>query len=332
MFRRVGTSVALRAAVSLVLLAIVALQIDWPAAAARLAQGQWPWFAAAVGLLGLALIVGALRWHGLLAGVGVRVPGSRALRAYAIGTFANNFLPTSFGGDAVRAWLVGRSGPPLVRSLASVFVDRASALACLLGVGWTAVAIPGAAAVPASLVSALAVLTAVGAGAIGLLALALRARGVGARLPVGLARAAREARDALVAYRGQRRLAVQALALGVVFQALTVTATWMIARALELAVPLAVVAVAVPLVLAASLVPISIAGFGVREGGFVLVLAQVGVPATEAALLSLLSVAALALSSLPGALAMLSGSGGTYPWRHAPSPRDRDRGSLRRGK
>jgi hypothetical protein len=61
----------------------------------------------------------------------------------------------------------------------------------------------------------------------------------------------------------------------------------------------------VALVLLITMIPLSIAGFGLREGGWVLVLGAAGVSATDATLLSLLTFAALAVATLPAALCML---------------------------
>jgi hypothetical protein len=53
------------------------------------------------------------------------------------------------------------------------------------------------------------------------------------------------------------------------------------------------------------LMPISIAGFGVREGGMVLVLGAAGVSATDATVISLTGVVAVMLATLPGGLALV---------------------------
>jgi glycosyltransferase 2 family protein len=296
-----------RTLVTLVLLGVVALQVDWGTAADRLRAGEWGWFAAAVALLAAALVIGALRWHLLLEAARVPSAWLATLRAYGIGVFSNNFLPTAVGGDAARAWIVGRSGPALVRALSSVAVDRGTNIACLLPLGWAAVAVDRQ-AVPGALVAALAAVTAGGVlGAVGLLLATLRGGGPLARLLPGRLRGwAREGRGTLLAYVRDPVLLGRVLALGLAYQALAVTSTWLSTRALELHLPLALIAVTVPLVLALTLIPLSIAGFGVREGGFVVLLGEAGVSATDATLLSLLSVAALALSSLPGALAMIA--------------------------
>ena len=86
-------------------------------------------------------MVASARWRPLL--VVASVPASIALtvRAYLAGAFANNLLPTGFGGDALRAWLVSRASLPFARSLTSVAVDRATALGCGIALAWVGVAV-----------------------------------------------------------------------------------------------------------------------------------------------------------------------------------------------
>jgi uncharacterized protein (TIRG00374 family) len=322
--RRAAGSLAVRAVVTLVLLGVIALQIDWDAAFDRLADGEWGWFVAAVAVLLLALGVGAVRWHLLLQAASLRTSVTETLRAYAIGIFSNNFLPTSFGGDAARAWIVGRSRSGLVRALTSVAVDRMSGLACLLAVAWVAFALDSS-AVPSSLKIGLLVATAAALAAAAMLAIALRGgRGLARRLPERLRRWAREARETLAGYARDTTLIWATIGLGLVFQALTVAAVWLLAKAIDLDLAFALLAVTVPLVLIVTLVPVSVAGFGVREGGFVVLLAEAGVGATDATLLSLLSVAALAVSSLPGAVAMLLPGAPAYPLADVPSQERRN--------
>ena len=69
------------------------------------------------------------------------------------------------------------------------------------------------------------------------------------------------------------------------------------------------IAVTVPLVLVLTLLPVSVAGFGVREGGFAVLLGTAGVATTDATLLSLTTVAVMAVASLPGAVAIVAGGG-----------------------
>ena len=53
------------------------------------------------------------------------------MRFNVIGTFFNQTLPSSIGGDAVRLWLVARSGAGWRAATYSIFVDRAIGLIAL---------------------------------------------------------------------------------------------------------------------------------------------------------------------------------------------------------
>ncbi len=306
--RRAAGSVWIRIAVTVFLLGLVAWKVDWTAAADRIAEGSWAWFAAAVGTLFAAQLIAAVRWHVLLKGAGLDRPMLMVVRAYLIGVFANNFLPTAFGGDFARAWLLARPGPPLVRALLSVAVDRFMAFWCLVALAWLALpADPEP--VPGSLVIALLGLTVAGL-VVSALAIAFALRGgrrLARKLPERVLGWAREIRETLRLYGDKPKMLGVAIALGLAFQFLTVLAMWMVAKAIDVQIAFSLLAVVLPLVLAITLVPISIAGFGVREGGMVLLLGAASYTATEATLLSLAGVAALVLSSLPGAAAMMFG-------------------------
>jgi len=299
-----------RLLISAGLLALVATQIDWGAVGDTLADASWAWFAAAVALAFIALVIGALRWYAFLRSGGPATSLGAALRAYGIGAFSNNLLPTGFGGDLVRAMVIAPPGPLLARALASVAGDRFSALLCGLLLAWLGALIEPA-EVPGSFLVLLALAT--GAGLAGLVigAFVVRRQGLGRYLPRVVRPWAGEAAAALRAYDRDRRLQARAVALGLAFQALMVAASWSLSEALGLGLGPGLLAVVTPLVLIATLLPVSIAGFGVREGSFVALLGEVGVSAGDATLLSLLSAAALAVASLPGGLALVVG--GTRP-------------------
>lgn len=306
--RRIAGSAWVRGLVTAGLLALVATLVDWEAAADQLSEGSWGWFAGAVAVLLVSQTIAAVRWRLLLEAVRLDSPLLAVVRAFWVGLFANNFLPTSFGGDFARAWLLARSGPPLVRALLSVLVDRFIAFWCLIALAWISVpADPSA--VPSSLALALTAVSLGGATVSALMVwFALRSgSALAARLPSRVLGWARETRVTLRLYRSRPKTLLLAALLGLAFQALAVLALWMVSRAIEMQVSFALLAVVVPLVLAITVVPISIAGFGVREGGMVLLLGAAGYTATEATLLSLIGVAAVVLASLPGAAAMLFG-------------------------
>jgi uncharacterized protein (TIRG00374 family) len=299
-------SLWVRAIATVGLLALVFSQIDWSELGRALREGRWGYFAIAVGVMFVALACGGLRWHLLLRAAAVPTTPLRTLHAYAVGIFSNLFLPTSMGGDAARAWMIGRSGRNLAAAAATVVVDRLSAVACLFVLAWVAV-VAEPSEIPGELVVALAVITLVGTLALGLAVVAAGpARARVARFVPSRARGALgEAWRATRASLAPNLRTVQVLALGFVFQGLVVVELWALARAIRMDLALALAAVAVAIVLVVTMIPLSIAGFGLREGGYVLVLGAAGYGATQAALLSVLTFVALALASAPGALALL---------------------------
>ena len=316
MLLRLAMSWPVRAAVTLALLVALAVWIDWGQVAKRLEQGRWELFVVAVLVVAAALVVAALRWHVFLRAGGVETSVSGTLRAYGIGMFANNFLPTGFGGDAARALVIRSAGASTVRAVASVVVDRVTALGCLLLLSWLVLALAPD-DVPGSLVGVLAIVSVV--GVVLAVAFILLARS-GARQGSGwfVQRAGRFFAEGW-AMAGNRSVIVVTTALGLVYQGAMVLASWILARSIDLDLSITLLAVVTPLVIVATLMPISIAGFGVREGSYVALLAAAGLSAADATLLSLLNVAALAIATLPGMAAMLLLPAAT-PRERAPAP------------
>jgi uncharacterized protein (TIRG00374 family) len=306
--RRVVGSTWLRVGVTVGLLAIVASQIDWAAMEGRVRNGHPEDFALAVVALVLALGVGAWRWQLLLRDADLELGVAQLLRIYAVSSFSNTFLPAAVGGDVARALLVARRGPLLTRAALTVIVDRAGALAGLVGLAWLAYAldpgtVPGGATTFLVWVTAV---TAVAAVATGLTVL----RGAGAVrriVPERLLSIAREAHSVLHSYARSPRLLAALLVSSVVFQALVAFQLVMLAHAIDVELSFAAAAVALALVTIVTLIPVSIGGFGLREASYVVLLDGAGISATDATLISVLSVAALFFATLPGAYQLARG-------------------------
>jgi hypothetical protein len=198
-----------------------------------------------------------------------------------------------------RSWILSRAAKvPLPRVLASVVADRLLGFAAVFVVAWLVVAAePGD--VPRSMLLALAWAT-IGASVALLVALLVTADRSGRLRRVIPDRAQpplRVFRDAFREYSRDRRVLIAAGALSVAYQALVVAEMWLLARAVGVEVPLALFATVLPLVLVATLLPLSLGGLGIREGSIVLLLTQAGVHTSDAAVISLLSLAALTLAT-----------------------------------
>lgn len=299
-------SLAFRAAMTVALLLIVFLQVDLDLIGEKIRTGDPVYGAAAVLAVAAALVFGALRWGVLLAVADVAVRRRDQARIYAVTAFANAFLPTSVGGDIARPLMVSRRGPMLARTITTVLEERIAALVALLMLAWIGVAVQPE-TISDGAVGALAVAS--GALLAGLLVLLVRpslltrlgARLLPERLHGHLGEAAGAARGLL---RSPRAL-LGVLVLSLAFQVLVTVELVLLARMIDVELGFGLAAAAQALTQLATLLPISIGGFGVREGSYVAVFAGGSIAATDAVLISLLTVFALFLATLPGALALI---------------------------
>ena len=97
----------------------------------RIDLASFGWLAIALGVIILQIFVGALRWREISSGCGAPLKTIQAFRFNMIGSFFNQTLPSSIGGDAVRLWLIARSGAGWRAATYSIFVDRAIGLVAL---------------------------------------------------------------------------------------------------------------------------------------------------------------------------------------------------------
>jgi uncharacterized protein (TIRG00374 family) len=287
-----------RGLVTGVLLALVLVQVNFSAAASSLADAQWEWFAAAVALMAAAIVVGGARWYVLLRAAGIHVPRRTAIRAFSLSFFFNTILPTSVGGDAVRAWIVGRPTGQVVLAATSVVLDKLTALACLFVVAWAALLVDSS-SVPGGVANSFVWTTVLFFGAIAAFsAAAAGSARLAGRFPQRVRTAAERAWSVLHGWMRSGRLVLWVFALGIVYQVMGIGVLVLIAEAIGFDLPLSLAAVTATVVLVAMLLPISIGGFGVREAGFVVLLGEAGISATDATLLSLLSALVIFLASV----------------------------------
>ena len=287
---------ALRVLVSALLLGAVLVYANVGDIVEALRTGDWGWYVAALGLMAVAAVVGAVRWRLLLHYAGIDVTHRRAIRTFGASLVLNGVLPTSMGGDVARTWVVGRESGRLVRAAAATLVDKATAVLCLFVVAWIAVAVD-AESVPRSVVAALFWVT-VGLAAALVVAILVAAgvRPVVRRLPERLAAMIRETWATLRIWGGSARLIAGVAALGVLYQVLAVTGLVLVAKTVTVELSFALAAASGAIVVVATLLPISIGGLGVREGGFVLLLGEAGISGADATVVSLLSAALIVLA------------------------------------
>ncbi|HEX4592077.1 MAG TPA: lysylphosphatidylglycerol synthase transmembrane domain-containing protein [Gemmataceae bacterium] len=292
----------LRLGVSAGILAVLAAKTDWDQVTAALRGLRWSHAVASFGIVIAAQLVSAVRWQWLSRPLGFHRPLGRYIEAYFVGMFFNLLLPTSVGGDAVRAvYLNNKSGRPMAAVL-SVLLDRLSGLLVLLGVACLAAMV---CPVPLPAWVKLAVGGAASAAVIGLMLtpwIAKAACGLaGTDRFRRVGKLAASVRDALGVYRRAPRLIVSSTALSVLVQASSVLQVALLGMAVGLDVPWAVYGVAAPMVSLFTLAPVSLNGMGVREAAMVAFLAPAGVSTGSAVTVAFLWFLVQSAAGLVGA-------------------------------
>ncbi len=117
--------------ISVALLYLALSKVNLFELASRINVSSLGWLALAVAATLLQLLVGVLRWREVSDACRAPLALGQAIRFNLIGTFFNQTLPSSIGGDAVRLWLVARDGAGWRAATYSIFVDRAIGLIAL---------------------------------------------------------------------------------------------------------------------------------------------------------------------------------------------------------
>ncbi|MGY4311381.1 lysylphosphatidylglycerol synthase transmembrane domain-containing protein [Bradyrhizobium sp. JR3.5] len=255
--------------------------------ASRIQVESLGWLGLAIAVTFLQIFLGVLRWREISVECGAPLETAQAMRFNVIGTFFNQTLPSSIGGDAVRLWLVARAGAGWRAATYSIFVDRA--------VGLIALAVVIAATLPWSyrLIS-----DTHGWMALLLLDIAALAAGFGF-LAIGLLpwpwlkqwwathhihACAVIANRVLFSRKHGLRVATLSIAIHVV----TVVIGWCVVKSIAAPVTFGQIFQLLPPVMLITMMPISIAGWGVREATMALAFGYAGLIANEGVNISLL--------------------------------------------
>jgi uncharacterized membrane protein YbhN (UPF0104 family) len=290
-----------RVAVSAGLLGLIAWRVNWEHVCKGFVQlGPELWLVA-VGLLLLSQAASARRWQLFARELNFERPVRQLFLYYLIGMCFNLVLPTSVGGDVVRAWYIDGGQRRRLAAFATVALDRLNGLMVLVALACAATALS-----PQELPLWLRCsVWGIGAAAlVGFAGLPLAARSPLLPLP-----RRHQLQTVLLALRVPRVLA-EATLLSAFVQAASVLIVWLLGAALGLEVPASYYWIMVPMVSLLTLLPISLNGLGLREWGTYLFLAPRGVNEAAALTLSILWTAVNITVSLLGGVVYL---GGAFP-------------------
>jgi uncharacterized membrane protein YbhN (UPF0104 family) len=295
--------VVLRLALSGALLGYLFSRLDrgelWSAMADTQATG---WLLAVVVYL-LSQIASGIRWGTLARPIGFRLGWLRFQQLYFEGMFFSLCLPSSIGGDVVKALRLGGAGRGRILAACTVLADRVAGLLAIVIIGLTALAQRS---------YSLGLAESVGVGFVLLVATLAGTRIMFALLnwPAGRIpdhHPIAHMLERLLPYHHHPYVFWSAIGWSLVVQGLNVVTVMALGHALGLALPAAAYCVAVPLVSLMTALPISLNGVGVREGGLVWVLAPYGVSEAQGIALGLLWFSVTVATGLVGGLVYLLG-------------------------
>ncbi len=289
-------------AVSAALLVYLSRKVAWDEVAHRLETAAPTLLIATIVLMVGTIFLAALRWKLLVRDDSLTMRA--AVQLSFAGMFFGQVLPATVGGDVVRGVLAGRAGMEWREVVASIVLDRitallASVILILAGLPALANAAVGVSVAGTALVSlglALVVLVGLYTDRLPLPAALTRQDKVAAVL-----RLIARLRTGLLSKAGGA-----ALALSLAIHLTTVVIVVMIGAAFGIEVtPLAAFLV-VPFAVFAAAVPVSVNGWGVRESLMVSGLGLFGVAAGDALLISVVLGLSVVIAVLPGSLTWLA--------------------------
>jgi uncharacterized protein (TIRG00374 family) len=267
----------------------------------------------------LAQLVIAVRWWLLLRAQSIHIDILAAFRLHFLGLFYNNIMPSSVGGDLLKAWYVTKHTDKRVEGALSVLVDRFVGLCGMVLMAFAAYLLflrgraieTGDDAGGGLMVSLRSWREAiawfgitVAVVAVGLLAYRRTRVAIwrfSGRIANRAADLLRRSWTALVVYCSRPLTMLLSLVLTLVGQSVVVTGFWLLGRNLGLGVEGKYYFVIFPISWVVAAIPVSIAGLGVLEAGVVTLFTSLTGASAEGALaLALCQRFIWVLVSLPG--------------------------------
>jgi glycosyltransferase 2 family protein len=294
-------TLSIRILVSVALLYLALRGINFAAIQSRLSQINLGWIAVAILVTVFQIFLGALRWRRISALCEAPLTDLQAFRYNMIGAFFNQTLPSSIGGDAMRLWLVKRTGAGWRAATYSILTDRA--------VGLIALAIIIVASLPWSygLIG-----NAHGRLALVFVGFAALAAGSGFLLlgylpwpwlkhwwPTRHARACSVVANQVIF---NRESGPKIAALSLSIHVLTVVIAWCAVRSISAPADFEQIFLLTPPVMLITMMPISIAGWGVREASMMIAFGYAGLARMDGTVVSILFGAVSFLVGVIGGL------------------------------
>lgn len=297
----------LKTLISIVLIIYLLSKTDYTAIYISLIAAIPFYLLLALSTLFLGKLLSGYRWQLLLEAQDIKIPLKTLIASLYVGQFFNSFLPTTIGGDAIRAYDTAAASKESAKAVTIVFMDRfigvlalvllavlALIVAFLLGDDVRYYLIPVLSVFLLCIIGLVIVLNDL---LFNLIAKGLRRIRLN-RIADQIEKIYRSIQELKV----DPRTLLYAFAISLLLQINVVIFHYFISLGLGLEVPILYYFIIVPVALTILIVPFSINGIGLREGVFVFLLAGIGVSPPDAIAFSLLSFFLVLTQALIGGI------------------------------
>jgi uncharacterized membrane protein YbhN (UPF0104 family) len=290
---------ALRIGLGVAIIGFLLWHFDARPALRSLARERLGYFAITVAIYVAAQAASSLRWQLLAAMLNLHATFLECLRYYFICMFTNVFVPGLMGGDAARAFYLGRKHGKIGEAIASVVADRGYGLLSLLWfAALIAITLNHGTLTPNVIrpVIAVGILTFAG-----FLASPLIGRLI--HLTPGRIR---RALGVVAPYLDRPIATLPAIFLSIILQALLAVCQYVLALGMGLQLPLSMFLLIVPMAGALASLPLTLNGLGLRETAYLFLFGMAGLGRDDAIALGLLYFSATTLGNLVGVIAFVT--------------------------
>jgi glycosyltransferase 2 family protein len=246
------------------------------------------------------------RWRILLRAQGVDASIFFLVKSFMVGVFFNNFLPSTIGGDTIRAYDSWRVGKNKAGAAAVIFVDR------FLGLFTLMIFALGALLISKKINSSIPFLYLwlfLGATGmfVGVWIIFMPSKQVSAliskiRIPfsIKLQSILEKIFGAFRVFKGRKDVLIKAFGMSLIVQTNMIIHYYLIAKALDLPVPFYSFFAIIPLAIFIMMIPVSINAIGIRENVFAFFFTTFGVSTHEAVAFAWLAYGILILQGMMG--------------------------------
>jgi uncharacterized membrane protein YbhN (UPF0104 family) len=271
------------------------------------ASANYSWILLALAIYLFTQGISAVRWRALARPLGIKTPFKDLVKYYLIGMFFNLFAPGTVGGDVTRVYYLVRDDDAradsrpvtTMNATMSVVMDRAIGMMVLVWLGAAGLLLFPDYAVPQSVRSVTLLL------ALGFVVAALLAPLLRRVLPEDGHPIVVKLRLVFRSYRTEWRALAVAVLLSIVIHLIQAWMHVVMGQALGLDLPFSFCIIVYPLVGTFAAIPVSLNGLGLREGGYIYLLAVIGIGTEKGIAFGLLLFLIVALDSLIGGLLFL---------------------------